>query len=275
MGAHRYCKIKINIMELKNLVEFMGEHCFKELVVDHNLLDVPCLKMLLSKFLSFGVVAGSLVYKLPQILKVQNSRSAKGLAMLGVLLELLSVTISFSYSYSKGFPFMTYGESVFVAGANLLIICQILSFEHGGVGFQGLAGIALYGAAVYALLGGFVPFSALQIMQGCVTPIVIASRLPQIWESYKNKSTGQLSFITWFLNFGGSLARIFTTLQEIDDPLVLIGYIVGASLNAIIIGQIFLYWNNSGAKPSKPKAAKKPTAKPVTKAAASKKKKAN
>jgi hypothetical protein len=57
---------------------------------------------------------------------------------------------------------------------------------------------------------------------------------------------------------------------------VLIGYIVGASLNAIIIGQIFLYWNNSGAKPSKPKAAKKPTAaKPVTKAAASKKKKAN
>jgi hypothetical protein len=203
---------------------------------------------------------------------------------------------------------------------------------------QGLAGIALYGAAVYALLGGFVPFSALQIMQGCVTPIVIASRLPQIWESYRvrcaelwsqcetgflppppppppprpssaankkqNKSTGQLSFITWFLNFGGSLARIFTTLQEIDDPLgtchvscvvcvyvasrrvspspamfgppVLIGYIVGASLNAIIIGQIFLYWNNSGAKPSKPKkpATKAAAAakKPATKAAAAKKK---
>jgi mannose-P-dolichol utilization defect protein 1 len=51
---------------------------------------VACLKVMLSKFLSFGVVAGSLVYKLPQILKVQNNRSAKGLAMLGVLLELLS-----------------------------------------------------------------------------------------------------------------------------------------------------------------------------------------
>lgn len=52
--------------------------------------DVPCLKMFLSKLLSFGVVAGSLVYKLPQILKIQNSRSAKGVALLAVLLELIS-----------------------------------------------------------------------------------------------------------------------------------------------------------------------------------------
>jgi hypothetical protein len=73
--------------------------------------------------------------------------------------------------------------------------------------------------------------------------MTIASRVPQIWESFRvrtatrthmhtisayrramllceqNKSTGQLSFITWFLNFGGSVARIFTTLQEVDDRL--------------------------------------------------------
>lgn len=103
---------------------------------------------------------------------------------------------------------------------------------------QGVGGLAAYGAVTYALLTGIVPFSILQIlqvprlpgtkahlsylritMQGCITPIVIASRLPQIWESFKNKSTGQLSFITWFLNFGGSVARIFTTIQEVDDPL--------------------------------------------------------
>lgn len=111
--------------------------------------------------------------------------------------------------------------------------------------WQGFGGIAFYGAVTYALLTGLVPFAILQILQvlqlfwgicagssrapytesrvihiqGCVTPIVIASRLPQIWESFKNKSTGQLSFITWFLNFGGSVARIFTTIQEVDDPL--------------------------------------------------------
>jgi mannose-P-dolichol utilization defect protein 1 len=264
---------------LQHLVEFMGEHCYKQLVVEHN-LDVACLKVMLSKFLSFGVVAGSLVYKLPQILKVQNNRSAKGLAMLGVLLELLSVTISFSYSYNQGFRFMTYGEAVFVAAANLIIICQILSFEHGGVGIQGVAGIALYGAGVYALLSGLVPFPVLLILQGCVTPMTIASRVPQIWESFRNKSTGQLSFITWFLNFGGSVARIFTTLQEVDDRLILVGYIVGASLNAIIIGQIFLYWNNSSGKTikgaSRTKKANKGPAKTAVKAAPSKhKKKAN
>jgi len=52
--------------------------------------DVPCLKLLLSKFLGFGVVAGSLVYKLPQMLKIQANRSAKGLSILSVILELLA-----------------------------------------------------------------------------------------------------------------------------------------------------------------------------------------
>jgi mannose-P-dolichol utilization defect protein 1 len=246
---------------MDTLVEFMGAPCFKELIVDHNFFHMPCLKMLLSKFLSFGVVAGSMVYKLPQILKIQNNQSAKGVAILGVILELISVTISFAYNYSKGYPFMTFGESAFVAIFNLLIIAQILSFEHGGFGLQGLGGFAIYGAALYALLTGIVPPSVLQILQGCVTPIVIASRLPQIWESYRTKSTGQLSFITWGLNLGGSLARIFTTIQEVDDPLVLVGYLVGATLNIIIIAQMLLYWNNSGAK--KPAAGGKKKAKPA------------
>jgi len=228
-----------------DLSEFMGEICFKELVLDQNFLHVPCLKLLLSKFLGFGVVAGSLVYKLPQMLKIQANRSAKGLSILSVILELLAVTISFSYSFNKGFPFLTFGESVFVAASNLVIISQILSFDHGGLGAAGLGGIALYGGAVYLMVSGQVPISALQILQGCTTPITIASRLPQIWQNFRDKSTGQLSFITWFLNFAGSMARIFTTIQEVNDTLVLVGFIVGATLSGIILAQILFYWNNN------------------------------
>lgn len=44
--------------------------------------------------------------------------------------------------------------------------------------------------------------------------ILIASRLPQIFQNFQAKSTGQLSVITYGLNTLGSAARIFTTSQE-------------------------------------------------------------
>jgi hypothetical protein len=44
--------------------------------------------------------------------------------------------------------------------------------------------------------------------------------MAQIIEIYKNKTTGNLSFITYFLNFGGMAARLFTIWAELSDNLL-------------------------------------------------------
>jgi len=41
----------------------------------------------------------------------------------------------------------------------------------------------------------------------------------------------------------GSLTRIFTTLQEVDDPLILYGFVAGFVLNLILFLQVVYYWN--------------------------------
>lgn len=51
--------------------------------------------------------------------------------------------------------------------------------------------------------------------------------------------------ITWTLNLIGSLARIFTTLQEVNDVLILFGFIIGALTNAAIVAQVLLFWQNT------------------------------
>ncbi len=56
----------------------------------------------------------------------------------------------------------------------------------------------------------------------------------------------------------GSLSRIFTTLQEVDDPLILYSFVAGFALNAVIAAQMAYYWN----APS-PKAKGKQKAAPV------------
>jgi mannose-P-dolichol utilization defect 1 len=62
----------------------------------------------------------------------------------------------------------------------------------------------------------------------------------------------------------GSLSRIFTTLQEVPDKLILYGFIAGFVLNAVLASQMVYYWNSPKSeateqtklKPSGEKAAK-------------------
>lgn len=51
-----------------------------------------------------------------------------------------------------------------------------------------------------------------------------------------------------FNYLAGSLSRIFTTLQEVDDKLILYGFIAGFVLNAILAAQMVYYWNAPTAK---------------------------
>jgi mannose-P-dolichol utilization defect protein 1 len=72
----------------------------------------------------------------------------------------------------------------------------------------------------------------------------IASKLPQILTVYNQGGTGQLSAFAVFNYLLGSLSRIFTTLQEVDDNLILYGYIAGFALNAVLAAQMVYYWNS-------------------------------
>lgn len=46
----------------------------------------------------------------------------------------------------------------------------------------------------------------------------------------------------------GSAVRIFTTFQEVDDKLILYGFIAGFVLNCVLAAQMVYYWNTPSAK---------------------------
>ncbi|KAK0516723.1 hypothetical protein JMJ35_001326 [Cladonia borealis] len=56
--------------------------------------------------------------------------------------------------------------------------------------------------------------------------------------------TGQLSAFAVFNYLIGSMTRIFTTLKEVDDSLILYGYVAGFILNSILVAQMVYYWNS-------------------------------
>jgi mannose-P-dolichol utilization defect protein 1 len=213
--------------------------------VDHNLFDVACLRLLVSKVLSIGIILGAVLVKVPQIVNIVRARSTKGLAASMYALENLGYLITVVYNTRNAYAFSTYGENLFLLAQGLLLVTLFGLYNRR-------LSLSVLALVFYAALGYYLyflaPLSALPYVQSCTIPVFAASRLPQIARNFSAKSTGVLSLVTVLLNALGALARVFTTLSEVDDSLVLTGMLASASMNVVLLAQVFLYWNNTAAE---------------------------
>eukprot|EP01006_Ploeotia_vitrea_P017990 TRINITY_DN49245_c0_g1_i1.p1 TRINITY_DN49245_c0_g1~~TRINITY_DN49245_c0_g1_i1.p1 ORF type:complete len:246 (+),score=131.80 TRINITY_DN49245_c0_g1_i1:41-778(+) len=217
--------------------------CFDVFFTQHDFLNEVCLKLFISKVLSIAIMVGSLIIKVPQILKIYPSGNVAGLSGAMFVLETIGYTIVGAYSFRQAFPFSTYGENVFMILQNWLIVFLVYYYRKA-IGAKFIIGSVLYFAGTVAMLNGsLVTVEIMAALQMSTIPIFAASRLPQIWQNFRNGHTGKLALITVFLAWAGSCARTFTTLQEVDDQLVLIGYLSGMALNGVLLLQIMWYWS--------------------------------
>lgn len=100
------------------------------------------------------------------------------------------------------------------------------------------------GALVAALLT--LPMPLVALLQLATLPLSVLSKLPQIRQNYRARSTGQLSAFAVFSQVAGCLARLFTTATETGDVLVAAAFGMALLLNSVLGAQLWLYWGNWG-----------------------------
>ncbi|VDK41199.1 unnamed protein product [Taenia asiatica] len=201
---------------------------------------VDCLKMLVSKCLGYGIVVGATLVKLPQIIKVLKAGSAKGLSIPAGLLELLCYTATSTLHFIFDCV-STYGDATFLLIQSAIISFLTISWEMSYL--YGLTFLSTYVCFVAYTLSPAVELSLLTLMQAANTPVILFSRGLQIYANFRNGSTGQLSAISVWLMTAGSLARIFTSIQETGDMLVILNFVVSSFVNIVLSVQIIYYWN--------------------------------
>jgi len=228
-------------------VSIIGDTCYKALLLDVDLENTACLKLAISKGLGIGIVGASSVVKVPQIIKLVKSQSASGVSFLSYLLETSSYLISLAYNVRNAFPFSTYGETALVLGQNVIITVLVLNYS-GRASMAALFVAALATCAVTLFSQSILDMQQLKYLQAGAGVLGVASKVPQILAILQEGGTGQLSAYTVFNYLLGSLTRIFTTLQEVDDKLILYGFIAGFTLNAVLALQMVYYWNAPSAK---------------------------
>uniref|UniRef100_A0A1B6FQ98 Mannose-P-dolichol utilization defect 1 protein homolog n=1 Tax=Cuerna arida TaxID=1464854 RepID=A0A1B6FQ98_9HEMI len=234
--------------------------CYDEFFINYNFLDVPCLKAAVSKGLGLAIVAGSLMVKFPQIIKIWSNKSAAGLSFLSVLLDLYAVTTGVAYSYAKGFTFSAWGDSLFLLIQTLVIAVLVLHYNYS----TNLASafLAVFSVTLYTLLSGLTSIDFLWTLQAASVPIMFAGKMVQAYTNYSNGGTGQLSAMTCVMLLLGTTARIFTSVQETGDTVIITIYALATLGNAILVGQ-FVYYGymttpvTKGSKKAKKNAVKK------------------
>jgi mannose-P-dolichol utilization defect protein 1 len=194
-----------------------------------------------------GIVAGSAIVKVPQIFKIVSSQSAEGLSFSSYLMETISYAVTLAYNIRHDNPFSTYGETAFVTVQNIVIMALLIIFsKRYSMALPMLAILVAQNFLLYS--AEIVDEKMLVTIQSLTIPLVIFSRVPQIASNLKNGNTGQLSAFTVFLFFGGSAARVFTTIQEVNDKVILTGFALATLVNGILAFQMLYYWNSGPRK---------------------------
>ncbi|KAL8030013.1 hypothetical protein ABFX02_14G260100 [Erythranthe guttata] len=212
--------------------------------------EKDCLLPLISKLLGYCIVAASTTVKLPQILKILKNNSVRGLSILSFELEVVGYTIALAYCLHKGLPFSAYGELAFLLIQGIILVAIIYYYSQP-LGTKTWIRALLYCAIAPTIMAGQIDPFLFEALYASQHAIFFCARIPQIWANFKNKSTGELSFLTSLMNFAGSMVRVFTSMQEKAPMSVVMGSVIGIMTNGTILSQIIMYQ-----KPSTKKAKK-------------------
>jgi len=207
-----------------------------------------------SKGLGAVLILASFGVKVPQIMSILEAKNVNGLSLAKFYTGVLSATLVVAYHVANRNPFTAWGDSLSVLIQDAIIVVLIWQFGKTNIAIQ--AGAS---GAFVAIVAGLAMFCKKQRPQDLwylpllSTVIAHSGTIPQIIEISKNKHTGALSFVTQLMLTLGSLARVFTTLSEIPDPVVLLSFVSSVLVQGFLLVQIIMYWSNTNQILAKPK----------------------
>ncbi|XP_056312876.1 mannose-P-dolichol utilization defect 1a [Danio aesculapii] len=223
------------------LTFFMPEKCYDQFFFYFNVMHVPCLKIVLSKTMGIFILMGIVIAPLSQIWKILCCGSSDGLCLTSVFLDLLAISTHAAFCYTQNFPIGAWGESL-LAVIQIALLALLIQ-HHRGKTIKGIFLLVLFYGFMFLLASPFTPVSVVWTLYEWNVLFVIAGRFFQIVSNFRCGHTGQLSTLSVFLVFLGSLGRVFSSLQDAGFSFSAQMQALACCCSGLILAQILMYWN--------------------------------
>nr|XP_033791586.1 solute carrier family 66 member 3 isoform X1 [Geotrypetes seraphini] len=187
-------------------------------------------------FANWSTLLVCMVLKFPQIIAVMAAKSAQGVSLKSLLLELTGFLVFLRYQIYYNYPLETYLEyPILIAQDGILLL---FVFYYTGSIKQALPYIAIYSAGWHLLA---IQKWIMDLAMNLCTFISASSKFAQLQSLWQTKNSGQVSALTWGLASFTCVTRIFTTLMTTNDLIVLVRFIVMLILNIWVTITVLQY----------------------------------
>ncbi|NXM66148.1 PQLC3 protein, partial [Serilophus lunatus] len=176
------------------------------------------------------------VIKLPQLAAVLAARSARGVSVSSLLLELTGFLVFLRYQVYHSYPLQTYLEYPIIIAQDAILLLCILHF-HGKMKQALYYAVIFWGSWYLLTLRKWIIYMAMNLC----TFISAASKLVQLCCLWQTRDSGEVSALTWSLSAYTCATRIFTTVITTNDLAVLVRFIIMLILNIWVTATILHY----------------------------------
>ncbi|XP_046996821.1 solute carrier family 66 member 3 [Schistocerca americana] len=194
----------------------------------------------ISDVLSIITITLCLVLKIPQILNLLKVKSAVGINLYGLLLELTSYTIMASYNFCNDYALLSYMEYPIILVQEIILIYLVLKYKNM-VNTLSFAIFGIYLGLTSAFLTGVLPKTILSILVPLCTPVSASSKVVQLLEILRTKNAASVSVLTWFLSAFTNLTRVYTIFLDSADITLLSNFIISVILSSSVMVAAIVY----------------------------------
>lgn len=196
--------------------------------------------LIIADLLSLITIASCLVIKVPQIRTIQATKSARGISVVALMLELFSYTTMMSYNYINDYAILSYLEYPILLIQEYVLIYLVLKYN-------GLLGTRTFAAAIaYVLIGlcvltKIMPLWILATLVPFCTPIGATSKIMQLIAIVRAKDSSAISLTTWALSAFTNSTRIYTVMVESGDLMLLGNFTISFLLSSSVFLAAYIY----------------------------------
>ena len=230
-------------------VSRIGPECTRTVFGKGTLVNIECNRLILSNLISSLLIAGSLFVKFPQIVKIMKDKSTQGISTLALILETASLYLTVSLCIRQNGSFIRYGELAFLLFQNVDIMVLVLAMRKP-VGYLFLYVFVQVFLQADLFRENFISNDLMVRLQVAAVPLMIGSKIVQLYNVLQYKDACQLSLLTAGLQTVGSFGRLrnaFISKETRKD----IEALFGVFLSSILNGLIFLYLLHYSSKSTK------------------------
>ncbi|XP_054012787.1 solute carrier family 66 member 3 [Hylaeus anthracinus] len=193
--------------------------------------------------LSLITIGMCFVLKIPQILNLYNAKSAKGISIASLLLELVSYTVMTSYNYTNGYSFLSYMEYPVILFQEYIMFFLVLKYLNK-INLVAALSAVLYFTITICFALRVIPAGVLTFLASLCTPISMSSKVIQLLAIVRAKNADAVSPITWFISAFTNLTRVFTIWLDSADILLLGNFTISVLLSSsIMFAAIYYRWH--------------------------------